>query len=63
VVPRVVGKKLAAAKARIRSSHCAVGKITRKHTAKAKRGKVIAQSPRPGRHLRNLAKIKLTVGR
>jgi beta-lactam-binding protein with PASTA domain len=59
----VVGKKLAAARARIRGAHCAVGKITRKHAAKAKRGKVIAQSPTPGRHLRNLAKIKLTVGR
>jgi hypothetical protein len=63
VVPRVVGKKLAAAKARIRSAHCAVGKITRKRAAKAKRGKVIAQSPAPGRRLRNLAKIRLTVGR
>ena len=63
MVPTVVGKKLAAARARVRSAHCAVGKITRKHTRKAKRGKVIAQSPAPGRHLRNLAKIKLTVGR
>ena len=63
MVPRVVGRKLAAAKTRIRRAHCSVGKITRKRTAKAKRGKVIAQSPKPGRHLRNLAKIKLTVGR
>ena len=63
VVPRVVGKKLAAAKTRIRRAHCSVGKITRKHSVRAKRGKVVAQSPRPGRHLRNLAKIKLTVGR
>jgi PASTA domain-containing protein len=63
VVPRVVGKKLAAAKARIRGAHCSVGKITRKRAARAKRGKVIAQSPAPGRHLRNLARIKLTVGR
>jgi beta-lactam-binding protein with PASTA domain len=62
-VPRVVGKKLAAARARIRSAHCSVGKITRKHAARAKRGRVIAQSPAPGRHLRNLARIKLTVGR
>ena len=59
----MVGKKLAAAKARIRRAHCAVGKITRKRAAKAKRGKVIAQSPKPGRHLRNLGKVKLTVGR
>jgi beta-lactam-binding protein with PASTA domain len=59
----VVGKKLAVARARIRGGHCAVGKITRKHAAKAKRGKVVAQSPAPGRRLRNLAKIKLTVGR
>jgi hypothetical protein len=42
---------------------CSVGKVTRKHAARPKRGKVIAQSPAPGRHLRRLAKIKLTVGR
>jgi beta-lactam-binding protein with PASTA domain len=63
VVPRVVGKRLAAAKTRIRVAHCSVGKITRKHAAKAKRGRVIAQSPRPGRRLANHAKVNLTVGR
>jgi beta-lactam-binding protein with PASTA domain len=62
-VPRLVGKKLAAAKTRIRRAHCSVGKITRKHAAKAKRGKVIAQSPRAGRRLPNHAKVRLIVGR
>jgi beta-lactam-binding protein with PASTA domain len=63
VVPRVVGKRLAAAKTRIRAAHCSVGKITRKRSARAKRGKVIAQSPTPGRRLRIHTKVRLTVGR
>jgi beta-lactam-binding protein with PASTA domain len=63
VVPKVVGKRLAAAKARIRRAHCSVGKVTRKRATKARRGRVIAQSPRPGRRLANHARVRLTVGR
>jgi uncharacterized repeat protein (TIGR01451 family) len=63
VVPKVVGKKLAAAKKRIKKAHCSVGKIKHKHAAKSKRGKVLAQSPKPGRKLKNHAKVNLTVGK
>jgi beta-lactam-binding protein with PASTA domain len=62
-VPKVVGRRLAAAKKRIRKAHCAVGKIKHKHAAASKRGKVISQSPKPGRKLKNLAKINLVVGK
>ncbi|TML32744.1 MAG: PASTA domain-containing protein [Actinobacteria bacterium] len=62
-VPRVVGLRLGKARARIRSRHCRLGKITRKRTLKAPRGRVLAQSPAPGRHLGSHAKVKLTVGR
>ena len=62
-VPRVLGLRLAKARGRLRSRHCRLGKITRKRTTKAKRGRVLAQSPAPGRHLGSHAKVKLTVGR
>ena len=62
-VPKVVGKKLAAAKSKITKAFCRVGKIKRKKGPRRKRGKVIAQSPRPGKTLNAYSKIKLTVGK
>jgi eukaryotic-like serine/threonine-protein kinase len=63
LVPKVVGKTVAAAKTRIKHAHCRVGKITRKHSSARKKGKVIAQSPRAGRRLANGAKVNLVVGK
>ena len=64
VVPNVVGKKLAAARAAIVHAHCKVGTLTTQRTAaKRKKGKILAQSPRAGRKLRNGAKVNLTVGK
>jgi len=62
-VPKVVGKKLAAAKSKITKAFCKVGKIKRKKGPRRKRGKVIAQSPRAGKTLNAYSKIKLTVGK
>jgi beta-lactam-binding protein with PASTA domain len=63
VVPHVVGLKLSSAKSKIRKAHCGVGTITYKHSRKSKRGHVLAQSPAPGRRLKNHAKVNLTVGK
>jgi len=63
IVPKVVGLKLAKAKTKIKKAHCRVGKITRKHSVKKKRGKVIKQSPRAHKHLKAGAKVNLTVGK
>ena len=63
VVPKLVGLTLKKAKARIKRAHCTVGKVTRKASAKRKRGKVLAQKPRPGRKLAPGAKVRLTVGK
>ena len=49
VVPRVIGLRLRAAKARIRARRCSVGRIRRARSRRV--GRVIAQSPRPGREL------------
>ncbi|HEY6835742.1 MAG TPA: PASTA domain-containing protein [Gaiellaceae bacterium] len=60
-VPRVLGLRLAQARARIRSRHCRVGKVSSGKSGK--HGRVIAQSPRPGRHLGNDGRVNLTVAR
>ena len=63
VVPKVLRLTLKKARARIKRAHCTVGKITRKRTVKSKRGKVLAQKPKPGKRLAPAAKVNLTVGR
>jgi PASTA domain/Divergent InlB B-repeat domain len=63
IVPKVKGKKLAAAKRSIKSHHCSVGKITRVKSSPKNRGHVISQSPKPGKHLRKGAKVALKVGK
>jgi beta-lactam-binding protein with PASTA domain len=62
-VPNVVGQKLARAKSRIVRAHCRVGNITRKHSSLKKRGRVLSQAPRPGRTLKQGAKVNLKVGK
>jgi len=47
-VPKLVGKKLTAAKTAIRNAHCRVGKITRTYSAKVRPGRVISQRPTAG---------------
>jgi beta-lactam-binding protein with PASTA domain len=59
----VVGLKLAKAKTRIRKRHCRVGKITRKTSSQAKRGRVLSQKPKAGRTLRAGARVNLKVGK
>src|SRR5436190_5078508 len=63
LVPKVVGKKLAAAKTKIRAAHCKVGKIIKAKSSKKKKGRVIRQKPAAGKHLANGSKVNLTVGR
>ena len=63
VVPKVVGKSLAKAKAAITKAHCKVGKIGHRASSKKTKGKVIGQSPKSGKRLQNGAKVNLTVGK
>jgi serine/threonine-protein kinase len=62
VVPRVVGLALADAKTLIRSSHCTVGVVTRKYGS-VKKGHVVTQSPRGGRHFPSGSTVDLVVSR
>ena len=64
MVPNVLHLKLAKAKAKIRKRHCGVGKVTRKHSSQANRGRVVKQSPKASsKKRRNGFKVNLTVGR
>jgi hypothetical protein len=60
VVPKLKGKKLKAAKKALGRADCKVGTIQRRQ---GKRGKVIKQSPKPGKVLAPGAKVNLTVGK
>jgi beta-lactam-binding protein with PASTA domain len=58
----VRGKLLRSAKSAIAAAHCSLGKV-RYARSKRKKGRVLAQSPPPGRRLRNGAKVSLVVSR
>jgi hypothetical protein len=63
IVPKLVGLTLKKAKAKIKKYHCRVGKVTPKASSARKKGKVLAQKPRPGRKLAPGAKVNVTVGK
>ena len=63
VVPKLGGKTLKVAKQRIRNAGCKLGKVSKVKRARAKRGKVVHQSPKPGRVLAPKAKVNLKIGR
>jgi beta-lactam-binding protein with PASTA domain len=63
VVPNVKGKTVPKAKAALKARKCAAGKITGKFSGKVKKGRVIAQSKRPGARLPRNTKVNLTVSK
>jgi Regulator of chromosome condensation (RCC1) repeat/PASTA domain len=62
-VPKVVGKRLVAAKRMIASRRCRTGKVGHAYSRKHKKGIVISQSRRPGRVVPARSKIALIVSR
>jgi uncharacterized delta-60 repeat protein len=63
IVPKAKGKGLRAAKRAVIKAHCTVGKVKKAFSAKVKKGRVIAQSAKPGKKLAPGAKIRLTVSK
>jgi len=63
VVPNVIHKTLARAKASLRSHHCKSGKITRRASSNRLKNRVLAQRPHAGRRLANGARVNLVVGK
>ncbi len=62
IVPKVKGKKLAAAKSALRRKHCSPGKVTKAFSSK-KKGTVISQRPGPGTKLARGGKVSLKVSK
>lgn len=60
-VPQLRGKKLKAAKKKIRKGDCGVGKVKKLHGATAKTGKVSKQNPKPGKILAPGSKVKIVL--
>jgi len=60
-VPPLKGKKLKAAKKKIRKANCKVGKIKKLHGATAKTGKVSKQNPKSGKILAPSSKVNITL--
>jgi hypothetical protein len=61
VVPKLKGKKLAAARRLLEGHHCALGKVKRRRHARAKRGVVLSQTPKAGSHLREGSRVSLVI--
>jgi hypothetical protein len=62
-VPKVVGKRLAPAKAAIKKRHCRTGKVGRAYSRKVKKGIVVSQSRRAGKVVAANSKINLVVSK
>ncbi len=60
-VPKLKGKKLKAGKKVVRKNDCKFGKLTKKEGATAKTGKVVKQSPAPGKILAPGTKVNVTL--
>jgi hypothetical protein len=61
-VPRVIGRSLRVARARIRSANCRVGRVRYRRSARA-RGRVLTQAPRPRARRPNGTRVHVTIGR
>ena len=62
-VPKVVGKRLGAAKLALKSRHCGTGTVRQAYSNKVKKGIVISQSPRAGQKLHVDTKVNLVVSK
>src|SRR5829696_6302906 len=63
VVPKVVGKSRASARASLVAAGCQTGTVRSGYSRKIKRGRVISQKPRAGMDLAEDAKVNLVVSR
>lgn len=61
VVPKLQGKKLKAAKKKIKAAGCKLGKVTKRKGATAANGKVAGQSPQAGKTVAAGTKVKVTL--
>lgn len=62
-VPRLTGKSLKTAKRALKSHDCSLGRVKYAFSSRVKRGRVISEKPRAGRHLKHGAKVGLVLAR
>jgi hypothetical protein len=62
VVPNLKGKKLKAAKKKLRKTGCKLGKVKRHKGVTNKTGKVVKQGPKSGKQLAPGSKVNVTLG-
>jgi hypothetical protein len=62
VVPKLNGKKLKAAKKKIKAADCRVGLVSKKNGVKVATGKVVKQSPKPGKVLPAKTGVSIRLG-
>ncbi len=60
-VPKLQGKKLKAAKARLKAGNCALGKVKRSGKGPRKKAKVVKQNPKAGTLLAPGSTVKITL--
>jgi hypothetical protein len=63
VVPRLKSGALRASKRKLRAAHCMLGKVSRRKGAKARSGRVVKQTPKPGMVLPAGSSVNVTIGR
>jgi hypothetical protein len=62
IVPKLQGKKLKAAKKKLRAADCKLGTVTKEKGVTAATGKVVKQRPKPGKVLTTGAKVRVKLG-
>jgi PASTA domain/Divergent InlB B-repeat domain len=63
IVPKVVGRTLRAAKRALRRAYCSAGRVERVASATVKKGHVVSQKPKPHKHFKHGAKVRLVLSR
>lgn len=63
VVPKLKGKKVRTARRTLGRADCKLGAVARRKASKAKKGKVLKQSQKPGKVLAPGSKVNVTVGK
>jgi uncharacterized delta-60 repeat protein len=63
IVPKVKGRRLAAAKRAITKAGCSPGSVVRRFSARVGKGRVVLQKPHPGNHVAARTKVTLVVSK
>jgi hypothetical protein len=63
IVPGVVGRTLATGRRLLRGAGCTTGRLSRAHSARLRRGRILSQRPAPGARRAHGAPVALVVSR